>query len=132
MNAFDEGVEFSIGVSSEPGEWIPLKFIRIKNKDHNEPNISIGDKYNFSLRGYPVDNQVIISDVKSIRTNICCFNSTDSIQFRWLQTSQFTKVHVTDSARDTWSIDNITIDLVSDKFRLSILNESFDSYSPSK
>ena len=132
MNAFDEGVEFSIGVSSEPGEWIPLKFIRIINKDHNVPDISIGDKDNFRLRGYPVDSQVIISDVSSIRTNICCFNSTDSIQFRWLQTSQFRKDHVTDSARDSWSIDNITIDLVSDKFRLSLLNESFDSDSPSQ
>ncbi len=131
MNAFDEGVEFSIGVSSEPGEWIPLKFIRIK-KGRNVSEIYIGDKDNFRLRGYPVDNQVIISDVKSIRTNICCFNSTDSIQFRWLQTSQFRKDHVTDSARDSWSIDNITIDLVSDKFRLSLLNESFDSDSPSQ
>ncbi len=119
MNAFDEGVEFSIGVSSEPGEWIPLKFIRIK-KGRNVSEIYIGDKDNFRLRGYPVDNQVIISDVKSIRANICCFNSTDSIQFRWLQTSQFRKDHVTDSARDSWSIDNITIDLVSDKFRLSL------------
>ncbi len=132
MNAFDEGVEFSIRVSSEPGEWIPLKFIRIIDKDHNVPEISIGDKNNFWLRGYPVDNQVVISDVSSIRTNICCFNSTDSIQFRWLQTSEFRKDYVSDSARDTWSIDNIAIDLVSDKFQLSLLNESFDNDSPSQ
>ena len=47
----------------------------------------------------------------------CSFNLNDSIQFRWLQTSQFRPGGI----KDVWLMDNINVTLVAQSSKHNIL-----------
>ena len=124
INEFNEGVEFSLRLSSMPDEWIPLKFIYFRNGS-NSSEIFIGDINNFILRGYEV-KYVDADSIVEITICLCGFNITDSVQFRWLQTSRFTKSDFI--PRDLWILDDIIINFVTEtQEEINLLNESFDS-----
>ena len=124
INEFNEGVEFSLRLSSMPDEWIPLKFIYFRN-GVNSSEIFIGDINNFILRGYEVKN-VDADSIVEITICLCGFNITDSVQFRWLQTSRFIKSDFI--PRDLWILDDIIINFVIEELEeINLLKESFDS-----
>ncbi len=121
INEFIEGVEFSYQLSSLPNEWIPIKFIYYNNLI-NSSNTLISDINNYSIRGYTMFN-VINNSINSVRLTLCGFNSSDSIRFRWLQTS----LKIRDfSSREVWILDDVTINLVQSQVtKFNILHESF-------
>ena len=124
INEFNEGVEFSLSLSSMPDEWIPLKFIYFRNGP-NSSEIFIGDINNFILRGYEVKD-VDASNMVEVSICLCGFNISDSVQFRWLQTSRFTKSNLI--PRDLWILDDIIINFVTEELEeINLLKESFDS-----
>ena len=130
INEFNKGVEFSVRLLSTPEEWIPLRFIYHRDsKNHSE--IYIGEKNNFHLRGYAVqtlqiDTGLHQASIMNVTIEVCHFNASDSMQFRWLQTSYF--VINTEKQKDIWILDYIGIDAVTSNFsRMIMLNESFEN-----
>ncbi len=122
INGFNEGVEFSYQLSSLPNEWIPIKFIYRDNRNRSL-SIPIGDFNNFSIRGYTMFD-VIRGSVNTVRLSLCGFNNSDSIRFRWLQTSQISSGSI---SRDVWILDDIVINIVqSQKIKVNLLHESFN------
>ena len=129
IDSVNEGVEFSVRLSSMPNEWIPLKYIYY-SKDNRNSKFT-----NYYIRGYVVKTTVLKrrdqSSTKSISVSICDLNVTDSIQFRWLQTSQSNvsssrRGSLRGSRRDIWVINNVTITfngttLLQDNFSSSVL-----------
>ena len=124
INEFNEGIEFSIHLSSMPNEWIPINFIYFRD-GANHSDILIGDFNNFHLRGYPIpSNRIYENPTKSVVIKICSVTDDDLIQFRWLQTSRIaTKKN---KPIDIWILDDIKIDIISEDGNLSLINESFD------
>ena len=124
INEFNEGIEFSIHLSSMPNEWIPINFIYFKD-GLNSSEIVIGDLNNFYLRGYAIPRIRIYENHRmSVVSKICNVADDDSIQFRWLQTSQIRIDN--NKAIDVWILDDIKIDVISEDGNLSLINESFD------
>ncbi len=122
INGFNEGVEFSYQLSSLPNEWIPIKFIYRDNRN-SSLSIPIGDYNNFSIRGYTMFD-VIRGSVNTVRLSLCGFNNSDSIRFRWLQTSQISSGSI---SRDVWILDDIVINIVqSQKIKVNLLHEGFN------
>ena len=127
VDGFDEGVEFSVHLSSLPTEWIPIKYIYFGTDESNDI-FSIGSfSDNFTIRGYFVDQCFNVTSSR-IKINICNFNTSDIVQFRWLQTSEInTNIN---RSRDVWIIDEIEISVVTpDLDSVTLLNETFDSGS---
>ena len=123
INEFNEGVEFSIRLSSMPDEWIPINFIYFKDKNNNS-EILIGDFNNFYLRGYAIpSNRIYENPTMSVVSKICNVTDDDLIQFRWLQTS---RIKNENKAKDIWILDDIKIDVISEYGNLSLINQSFD------
>jgi len=124
INEFNEGVEFSVYLSSYPQEWIPLKFSYYR-LGINSSEILIGDINDFHLRGYDA-SEITTNDTNRKVLHVCGFNSSDFIQFRWLQTSQLGIIHV--NPKDVWILDDININLVlSEEKYVPLVNESFES-----
>ena len=120
----NEGVEFSVRLSSMPNEWIPLKYIYYKRDNRRSNRFEFT---NYSIRGYVVNTTVLSKNDKSstklISVRICDLNITDSVQFRWLQTI---KVELSSRKRKIWVLDNVTIvfngsTLLQDNFSSSVL-----------
>ncbi len=67
---------------------------------------------------------VIRGSVNTVRLSLCGFNNSDSIRFRWLQTSQISSGSI---SRDVWILDDIVINIVqSQKIKVNLLHESFN------
>ena len=131
INEFNEGIEFSYRLSSNPDEWIPLRFVYYKLQT-NHTEIRIGDFKNLTLRGYSVHTDALpynehhetVSSI--IVTELCNYNFGDLIQFRWLQTSYFRTSH--DITKDNWILTDITIMAYSGEDEVHpVLNEHFES-----
>ena len=127
---FDEGVELSVHLLSQPHEWIPVTFIYYIHNNNSHPGTSLvglGEQNdeNFRIRGYPVTPLLLGSGKGQQTIQICDLNTSDSIQFRWLQSSVLSPSVV----RDTWIIDNITV-VLHQKFNANattLLIETFDN-----
>ena len=122
----DEGVEFSVRLSSMPEEWIPVSFIHYGTG--NNPNIEI--PRGLLIRGYTIepidtdrDNDVV---TKTVVISLCSFNTNNLLQFRWLQTSVLDTF--TNGRRDVWTIDDVVVTAVTSGLgQVTLLNETFDS-----
>ena len=115
-------MEFSLRLLSEPEEWIPIRFIY--NSDTDRQPIDIGAPgEDFRLRGYKVEQSMVSDGWNKFEIQICNFSLSDSIQFRWLQTSIFRPGGIS----DVWFMDNITIKLVQTSSRNNLLMEEFNS-----
>ena len=122
IDLFSEGVEFSLRLLSEPEEWIPIRFTY--NSDTDRQAIYIGAPgEDFRLRGYKVEQSMASDGWNKFEILICNFSLSDSIQFRWLQTSIFKPGGIS----DVWFMDNITIKLVQTSSRNNLLMEEFNS-----
>ena len=122
IDVFDEGVEFSTRLCSSPHEWIPIRFLYTNSR--NEAAIDIGEPgENFTIRGYRVEQ--LKYKKRMVRVNVSNHNSSDSIQFRWMQTSRFN----TDKLRDLWTLDNIGINFVSGGISTGLLHDNFENGS---
>ena len=85
----------------------------------------IGDINDFYLRDYDVSQLVRNGSSRTV-LRVCGFNSSDSVQFRWLQTSQLGKYQL--YSKDVWILDDINISLVlSETENISLVSESFES-----
>ena len=122
INSYDEGVEFSARLLSMPEEWIPITYVFRSNDRNNAINISDGG----GIRGYEV-NEVLQggnNSTEDIKVDICNFNISDSIQFRWLQTSSIAS---NDFLRDVWILDNLEISInTCEHGTVQLLKETFD------
>ena len=118
INKYDEGVEFSARLLSMPEEWIPITYV------YRSYAINISD--GGDIRGYKV-NKVRPggnNSTEDIMVDICNFNISDSIQFRWLQTST---INDNDILRDVWILDNLEISInTSDHGNVQLFKETFD------
>ena len=116
-------MEFSLRLLSETEEWIPIRFIY--NKVVNSvQGIKIGAPgEDFRLRGYKVEQSMVSDGWNKFEIQICNFSLSDSLQFRWLQTSQFKPGRI----NDVWFMNNITINLVQPSSRSNLLVEEFNS-----
>ena len=123
-NRFMEGIEFSIRLTSRPYEWIPLKYIY---RDNNREEDDEG-----TIRGYMVDEirnrntgNGNSNRQENVAIDICNFCVSDSIQFRWLQTSDSTGN--SRNFRDSWILDDIEINIVTAvNASMELLSENFD------
>ena len=121
VDDFNEGVEFSARLLSKPNEWIPLKYIYYRGDRRTDEIIRMDESF---IRGYMVEQTSLSEDNSSINAtiDICNFNISDFIQFRWLQTS-----YVNSGVRDVWILDNIKISIVtSEHGNIVLLSETFD------
>jgi len=124
---FDEGIELSVHLSSPPAEWIPVSFLYYIHNNGPHPGVSlvdIGDRNdNFKIRGYEVRLLELETGKGLQMMRICNLNTSESIQFRWLQTSVLNP----SGMRDAWMLDNITVyhELYNGE-RITLLNENFD------
>ena len=103
---------------SKPEEWIPITYV-FKRK-----NSSTSD--GGSIRGYEVNKVRLYNDnvTEDIIVDICNFNISDSIQFRWLQTSNITD---NDILRDVWILDSLEISInTSEHGNVQLFKETFD------
>ena len=115
-------MEFSLRLLSEPEEWIPIRFTY--NSDTDRQAIYIGAPgEDFRLRGYKVEQSMVFDGWNKFEIQICNFSLSDSIQFRWLQTSILNPGGIS----DVWFMDNITINLVQPSSRSNLLVEEFNS-----
>ena len=136
LDNFDEGVEFSFRLSSAQMEWIPVSFIFPTTNSGNN-RITIGTFGNLSLREYSLemDQEVLLRRNHALEFSytLCVpklsqFIGFDYIQFRWLETTQFT--YLNNSSKDVWSLDNVKIDFVNPKgLTCLLLDETFESSS---
>ena len=123
IDSFSEGVEFSLRLLSKPEEWIPIRFIYNGMSNRNRA-IDIGAPgEDFRLRGYKVEQSIISDGWNKFDTQICNFSLSDSIQFRWLQTTYFLPGRII----DVWFMDNITINLVEPSSRSNLLVEEINT-----
>ena len=114
-------MEFSLRLLSKPEEWIPIRFLYY-NIISTSSSIFIGEPGdNFRLRGYKVEQSKASNGWNKFKIQICNFSLSDSLQFRWLQTSKFSSGGV----NDVWFMDNITINLVQPSSRKNLLVEEF-------
>ena len=66
----------------------------------------------------------MVSDgLNKFEIQVCNFNLNNSIQFRWLQTSQFRP----DGIKDVWLMDNINITLVVQSSKHNLLRDEFNT-----
>ena len=122
IDLFSEGVEFSLRLLSEPEEWIPIRFI-FNNMNDKIIAIYIGAPgEDFRLRGYKVEQSMVSEGWNKFEILICNFSLSDSLQFRWLQTSNVQPNKI----RDVWFMDNITINLMLPSSRSNLLEEEFN------
>ena len=122
VDEFNEGVEFSARLLSKPNEWIPLKYIYYRGDEDTRTDEIHMDESN--IRGYMVEQTRLSEDNSSTNAtiDICNFNVSDFIQFRWLQTSS-----VDSGLQDVWILDNIKISIAtSEHGNITILSETFD------
>ena len=78
------------------------------------------------IRGYEVNEvcQGGNNSTQDIMVDICNFNSSDSIQFRWLQTS---RIKNNDILRDVWILDNLEISITTyEHGNVQVFEETFD------
>ena len=128
MDDYNEGVEFSIRLSSMPDIWFPIKFVYFNTEQANS-DISIGNSSDLRIRGYSVQ-QVDASNgglpsQTEVRVQVCGFSSTDLVQFRWLQTAQLNSVAQPD---DVWILDDVKIRASVDRMPCEpALHETFSS-----
>ena len=105
-----------------PEEWIPITYVFRNSNRSNAINIFDGG----GIRGYEV-NKVRRGGNNSsedIKVDICNFNISDSIQFRWLQTST---IKSNDIVRDVWILDNLEISInTSEHGNVQLFKETFD------
>ena len=104
---FSEGVELS--VRRDQGEWIPLMFFA-STPMTEEPFINLpkdSTKSTITLRGYTVPYDILAENASnSISVDICRRDTfTDTLQFRWLQTSY----QQSKSVRDVVILEDITV-----------------------
>ena len=122
---FDEGVEFAFRLDSET-TWVPI--VHLAPIITNGNSIPIGDPDNLVVRGYAVESRVIpIGSSMPYSVQLCGFsNISESIQFRWLQTtfvSQFDNTF-----KNIAGLDNVQISYEpEDGVRIVLLEDSFDS-----
>ena len=65
------------------------------------------------------------NSTKDIVVDICNFNISDSIQFRWLQTSSIMTNN--DILRDVWILDNLEISITTyEHGNVQLFKETFD------
>ena len=123
IETFSEGVEFSLRLLSEPDEWIPIRFTYFsKTGTNNAVNIgNFGE--DFRLRGYKVQQSMVSDGLSKSEIQVCNFNLSNSVQFRWLQTSLFRS----DGIKDVWFMDNINITLVVQSSRHNLLMDEFNT-----
>ena len=129
IEGFAEWIEFSILLSSIPKEWIPLILVY-----HNTTNSNIEELDNFTLRGFTLENRlrpVVVSNSlkETISLKLCgkpISNPSihDHFQFRWLQTSKFSKGS---TPKDLWSLDDVKISFVNSSGSTVLLEESFEN-----
>ena len=106
--------------------WIPIVFLVQSLKLQNE-EINIGQPGNLTIRGYSVNHAFIpIGDKTRYSVQICDFgNLTESVQFRWLQTSSF---DADGTYRDVWSMDDVLVTYEPEVGpRIELLNDSFNN-----
>ena len=111
--SINDGVEFSVRLSSVPDVWIPINYTYVQ-KGGSECPI-------FKLRGFNVQPTCVKNKKKSLKVivKICNLTFTDSIQFRWLQTSEEHK----SKEKAMWILDDVTIRLND----TTLLNDTFDA-----
>ena len=105
-----------------PEEWIPITYVFRRYDRKNKINISDGD----GIRGYEVNEvrQHGDNSTQDIMVHICNFNISDSIQFRWLQTSI---IENNDFLRDVWILDNLEISISTCEHGIvQLFKEDFD------
>jgi len=114
VDQFSEGVEFSLRLLSHPEEWTPISFIYHENTILPSITDIGGPGEHFRLRGYKVEQK--------INLQICNFSLSDSIQFRWLQTT----VHRPGEIADVWYMDNVSILLMEPSSKSILLEDDFN------
>ena len=122
-------MEFSVHLSSVPDEWIPIKFIYFKNETSSN-DIFLGDINDFRIRGYEVSlvhayEESGHASMTNVTIRMCNLSIATTIQYRWLQTSQFSESY-SSSPRELWILDDVEITFVTSENRITILNENFD------
>ena len=124
IDVFSEGVEFSLRILSEPEEWIPIKFIYTNVRTNSHNGIDIGAPgEGFRFRGYKVEQNMASDGWNKFDIHICNFSLSDSLQFRWLQTSLIIRTGI----YEVWFMDNITINLVMPSSKYNLLVDEFNS-----
>jgi len=124
IDHFDEGVEFAFRLDFEM-MWVPIVYIA-----PNKPQrfrINIGDPNNLVLRGYAVESRILpVESSLLYSVQLCGFsNQSESIQFRWLQTSI---AHFDNTFKDIAGLDNVQISYEpEDGVRMVLLEDSFES-----
>ena len=125
IDALDEGVEFSLQFGSERG-WIPITLAILRTARLDSISIGTDDaEGNVLIREYLPELKVAsLGDNTLHSVTVCDFeDSMDSVQFRWLQTSEyFTDLLV----RDAWTLDNVFITYQDER------NETFVLFDSSK
>ena len=105
-----------------PEEWIPITYVFRRYNRSNAINILDGG----GIRGYEVNevHRDSNNSTEDITVDICNFNISDSIQFRWLQTSTILS---DDALRDVWILDNLEISInTSEHGNVQLFKETFD------
>ena len=121
-------MEFSLQFRNERG-WIPIILTILKGRTGNaEKLIPIGTtdtEDNILIRGYLPERKVASRGDNTLRSvTVCAFeDSVDSVQFRWLQTSQFfTKINK--PVKDVWILNKVLITYQNGKNETSVLFDS--------
>ena len=121
-DTLDEGIEFSIHLSSSPHEWIPVKYVYYGLKTSSTP------VRGFTLRGYSMDmiykGQQNLA-IAEVAVQFCNIDQNEYVQFRWLQTTVYSDRDYM-RVRDVWILDDISIEInnktvVGDSFSTSNL-----------
>ena len=102
---------------SKPEEWIPITYVFRSNANKTSDG---------GIRGYEVNKVRLYNNnaTEDIIVDICNFNISDSIQFRWLQTSNITD---NDILMDVWILDNLDISInTSEHGNVQLFKETFD------
>jgi len=123
-NDFDEGVEFAFRLDSET-TWVPIVYIAPSTLP-TAAAIKIGDPNNLVLRGYAVESRISpVGSSLSYSVQLCGFsNQSESIQFRWLQTSL---VNLDNTLKDIVVLDDVQISHEpEDGVRVALMEDSFD------
>ena len=111
-------MEFSLRLKPERN-WIPISFF---NTNRSGNRIHIGNT--LLIREYQVElESATIGVAYHYSVEICNIPNIIShpVEFRWLQTSNFSG-----SARNVWSLDNVNISYCEDNTSTVLLRDSFD------
>ena len=108
------------------GPWIPIFYIVqiAKGDSLRSQDISMDSQ---NIRGYNASEQIVsVGNKNSFSLQVCDFgedNSLNSIQLRWLQTSQFRG-----PSKDLWSIDDVQVTLIEPESGTNtvLLEDTFD------